>query len=55
MHNDIVVIGSDGLWDNLFDVRIMELIKPFVRGRDNLLDPLLLAEIIAKEAEKFSR
>ena len=54
-HNDIVVVGSDGLWDNLFDVRIIELIRPFVRGRDDLLDPPLLAEIIAKEAEKFSR
>ena len=49
------MIGSDGLFDNLYDVRIIELIKPFIRGRDGLLDPGLVAEIIANEAEKFSR
>lgn len=53
-HNDILVVGSDGLFDNLFDVKIIELIRPFVRGRDDLLDPGLVAEIISKEAEKFS-
>ena len=54
-HNDILVIGSDGLFDNLFDIRIIELVKPFIRGRDDILDPGLVAEIIAREAEKFSR
>ena len=54
-HNDIVVLGTDGLFDNLFDVKIIELIRPFVRARDDLLDPGLVAEIIANEAEKFSR
>jgi protein phosphatase PTC7 len=54
-HNDILVIGTDGLFDNLFDIRIIELIKPFIRGRDDILDPTLVAEIIAREAEKFSR
>lgn len=55
MNNDIFIVGTDGLFDNLFDVRIIELIKPFLRGRDDLLDPTLIAEIIANEAEKFSR
>ena len=54
-HNDIVVVGTDGLFDNLYDIRIIELIKPFIRGRDDVLDPGLVAEIIAREAEKFSR
>ena len=54
-HNDILVLGTDGLFDNLFDVRIIELIKPFVRSTDDLLDPTIVAEIVAKEAEKFSR
>ena len=49
------MIGTDGLFDNLFDVRIIELIKPFIRGSDDILDPALVAEIIAAEAEKFSR
>lgn len=55
MHNDIFIIGSDGLFDNLYDVRIIELIKPFIRGRDDLLDPDLIAQMIAEEAERFSR
>ena len=53
-NNDIIVVGSDGLFDNLYDIKIIELIKPFIRTRDELLDPGLVAEIIAKEAEKFS-
>lgn len=28
--------------------------RPFIRDSDNILDPGLVAEIIAKEAEKFS-
>ena len=36
-------------------MKIIELIRPFVRGRDDILDPGLVAEIIANEAEKFSR
>jgi len=28
--------------------------RPFIRDSDNILDPSLVAEIIAKEAEKFS-
>ena len=54
-HNDIIVVGTDGLFDNLFDVRIIELIKPFVRTSDSILDMALVAEIVAKEAEKFSK
>lgn len=50
-----MVVGTDGLFDNLFDVRIIELIRPFIRGRDDVLDPGLVAEIIAREAEKYSR
>ena len=50
-----MILGTDGLFDNLFDVKIIELIRPFVRMRDDLLDPEIIAEIIANEAEKFSR
>jgi serine/threonine protein phosphatase PrpC len=51
---DIVVIGSDGLWDNLYDVKIIELIRPFLRDSDDILDPELVAEVVAVEAEKYS-
>lgn len=51
---DILVLASDGLFDNLFDVKIIELIRPFLRDREDILDPSLVAEIIAKEAERYS-
>lgn len=51
---DIIVLGSDGLFDNLYDIKIIELMRPFLRDRDDIIDPSLVAEIIAKEAEKFS-
>jgi protein phosphatase PTC7 len=47
-------MASDGLFDNLFNVKIIELVRPFIRDRDDLLDPALVAEMIAKEAEQFS-
>ena len=53
-NNDIIIVGSDGLFDNLYDIKIIELLRPFIRERDELLDPVLVAEIIAKEAEKYS-
>lgn len=37
-HNDIVVMATDGLFDNLFDVKIIELMRPFIRERDEILD-----------------
>ena len=52
--NDIIIVGSDGLFDNLYDIKIIEMIRPFIRERDEILDPNLVAEIIAKEAEKYS-
>jgi len=33
------VLASDGLWDNLFNVKIIDLIRPFLRDRDMILDP----------------
>ena len=55
-HNDILIVGTDGLFDNLFDVRIIELIQPFVRGHSSdLEDPGQVADVIAQEAEKMSR
>jgi len=54
-HNDILIVGTDGLFDNLYDEKIIELLSPFVRGQAALEDPNLVADVIAKEAEKFSR
>lgn len=51
---DIIILGSDGLWDNLFDVKVIDLVRPFIRDADVLADPELVAEVIASEAEKYS-
>ena len=50
------MIGTDGLFDNMFDQQIMEIIKPFVDTEDsNIDDPILVAETIAAETEKHSQ
>jgi serine/threonine protein phosphatase PrpC len=36
---DIVILASDGLFDNLFPVKIVDLVRPFIRDRDDILDP----------------
>jgi len=55
-HNDILIVGTDGLFDNLYDERIIEMVQPFVRGtQDALEDPDLVADVISKEAERLSR
>mmetsp|Transcript_32732 Transcript_32732/g.31964 ORF Transcript_32732/g.31964 Transcript_32732/m.31964 type:complete len:134 (+) Transcript_32732:45-446(+) len=53
-HNDIIVMASDGLWDNVYDERVVEVLRPFIRDTDTLLDPQLVAEMIAKTAENLS-
>lgn len=52
--NDILIVGSDGLFDNMFDDQITEVMKPFIKTSDELLDPELVAQMIAKQAEKLS-
>ncbi len=64
MKDDIVVLGTDGymagaatlfrLWDNVYDRDLINCISPFLADRDTLLDPELVAEIVAKHAEKFA-
>jgi len=49
--NDIIVIASDGLWDNMYDMRVIEIIQPFIRDTDKILDPELVASLIAENAE----
>ena len=44
-------MATDGLWDNMFDQRLIELMRPFIRDRDDILDMDLVAEVIANEAE----
>ena len=53
-NGDILVVGSDGLWDNLHRRNIVELVKGFLKGQQEIKDVGLVAELIAKEAEKHS-
>lgn len=53
-NNDILVVGTDGLFDNLYDNQIIEVIKPFIQNSSSLLDPEIVAEMIAKQAETLS-
>ena len=49
-HNDIIILASDGLWDNLFDEMIVKCVRPFIRDRDEILDMETVADTIANEA-----
>ena len=56
---DIIVLGSDGLWDNLHRATIVDMIRPYVNWTEanpyGMIDDIsLVAEMLAKEAEKFS-
>lgn len=53
--NDIFVLGSDGLFDNLFERDILDIIKPFIKHDDRILDPELVAQMIAQKAEQLSK
>ena len=59
-HGDIVILGTDGLWDNLHRKYVVKLVEPFVQKvgkRDHpgmLKDPENLSHLVAGEAEAFS-
>ena len=48
------MVASDGLFDNLFDETIGELLNPFITEQKIIKNLDLAAETIAKEAETFS-
>lgn len=52
--NDIIVMGTDGLWDNLFEDQILAVIKPFYEATYKIKDLNLVANLIAELAEKLS-
>lgn len=53
-NNDIIILGSDGLFDNMYEDQIREILQPFVKDSDSILDPELVAQMIAKRAESLS-
>jgi len=46
-HNDILVVGTDGVFDNLFDEQIIDLIQPYISNSDDIEDPESAADAIA--------
>jgi len=52
-HNDILVVGTDGLFDNLYDEQIKELIMPFLQDSNELADVQRVADVIADKAEQY--
>ena len=53
-NNDIIIAGSDGLFDNLDDEKIVNSVLPFVEHGDRLIDLNLVAEAVAEAAYQIS-
>lgn len=54
-HNDIIVVGSDGLFDNLDQNQIRDCVRPFVNEEGSeLSDVNKVAEAVAQLAYKYS-
>ena len=53
--NDLIISGSDGLFDNLYEWDIINCLKPFIESHDKILDLELVAEIIGNLAIKRSK
>jgi len=51
--DDIVVLATDGFWDNLFDEKILQLITTWRNEKGGQADKL--AKLLAEEAERVSR
>lgn len=48
MKNDILVLATDGLWNNVNDDGLISCIYPFVENNDEVLDIDLISEIIGE-------
>jgi len=52
--NDIIILGTDGLWDNLFEEQVLGVVKPFYELSYKIKDLDYVANLIAVYAEKMS-
>jgi serine/threonine protein phosphatase PrpC len=48
MKNDIIVMATDGLWNNVSDDNLISCIYPFVEQQNDFLDIDLIAEILGE-------
>jgi len=54
IENDIIILATDGLWDNLFEHQIMQIIKPFYEMSERIIDLQILAELIGETCFRYS-
>ena len=47
------MVGTDGLFDNLFDEQIIKLVDSLIEASGDIKDPEKIADVIANEAEKY--
>lgn len=52
-HNDIIVMGSDGLFDNMYDNSIINVLRDYAPN-GVIEDPKVVAKVIAEAAQKYS-
>ena len=52
---DIVILGTDGLYDNLFDEDILQVVKLECEGRNPVtIDPKRITDILLKKAREVA-
>jgi protein phosphatase PTC7 len=51
--NDIIIMATDGLWDNLYENQIISIIKPFL-STNHAPDLNIIAEMIGEHCLKYS-
>jgi protein phosphatase PTC7 len=51
-HNDILIMGSDGVFDNCFDMELWDIVKLHLENNGNLRDIQMVSDKIGKLAEK---
>ena len=48
-------MGTDGLWDNLYDADIEKYLTAFLSNDEQINKPEIIAKLIAQQAEKMSQ
>jgi hypothetical protein len=51
---DIVVLGSDGLFDNVFDEEIVDIVDSLTKAKPEDSDPQLIADALLKRAREVA-
>lgn len=52
--NDIIILGTDGLWDNVYEDQIIKVLQPFYETSYKIKDLNLVANLLAELTEKLS-